>query len=133
MADSEQGAPPPPPPPLVTADHRGPEVDIAVWICLVISGLAVTAKILTKLGRSQRHVRLANLELDDFVLLSSFVRDSLSLRILNKFAKGQQLFALAQSIAISRQVDAGLGDHISVLPQHRLEGYEKVSAAQTFK
>lgn len=61
------------PGPLVTPDHQGPRIDIAVWVCFVISGLAVTAKILTKLGRSQKHVRLANLELDDFFLFASLV------------------------------------------------------------
>lgn len=57
----------------VTPDHQGPKVDITIWVCYVISGLAVTAKLLTKLGRSHRHIRLTNLELDDFVLGASFV------------------------------------------------------------
>ncbi|KAH7396207.1 hypothetical protein BKA66DRAFT_606099 [Pyrenochaeta sp. MPI-SDFR-AT-0127] len=95
------------PGPLVTPGHQGPRVDIAVWVCFVISGLAVTAKLLTKLGRSQKHIRLANLELDDFALFTSF------------------LFATGQSIAVSRQVHAGLGDHIVTLSPQQLKAYEK--------
>ncbi|KAF2743338.1 hypothetical protein M011DRAFT_461766 [Sporormia fimetaria CBS 119925] len=97
--------------PLITPDHLGPKVDITVWICFVVSGLAVTSKVLTKLGRSQRHVRLANLELDDYILLASWA------------------FAAGQSISVSRQVDAGLGDPISVLPRDRVESYEKAGYA----
>jgi hypothetical protein len=59
--------------PHVTPDHQGPRVDIAVWVCFVVSGLAVTAKVLTKLSRSQRHIRLTNLGLDDLFLSASFV------------------------------------------------------------
>lgn len=101
------------PSPLVTPDHQGPRVDIAVWVCLVTSGLAVTAKVLTKLGRSQRHIRFANLELDDFVLVTAYV------------------FAIGQSIAVSRQVSAGLGDHINTLSSEQIRAYEKVTAHQT--
>ncbi|KAF1935602.1 hypothetical protein EJ02DRAFT_516335 [Clathrospora elynae] len=95
------------PGPLITPDHQGPRVNIAVWVCFVISGLAVTAKVLTKLGRSQRHIRLANLELDDFVLLTSFI------------------FATGQSIAVSQQVSAGLGDHVATFSSKQLQSYEK--------
>jgi hypothetical protein len=61
------------PKPHVTPSQQGPTVNIAVWVSFVISGLAVTAKVLTKLSRSQRHIRLRNLELDDFFLIASFV------------------------------------------------------------
>lgn len=91
----------------MTPDHQGPKVNIAVWVCYVISGLAVTAKILSKLGRSQRHIRLTNLELDDFVLAGAFI------------------FATGQSIAVSQQVSAGLGDHIATLDSQHLQSYEK--------
>jgi hypothetical protein len=59
--------------PLVTPQHLGPKVDITVWICFVISGLAVTAKVLTKLGRSQQRIQIGALEIDDYILLASWV------------------------------------------------------------
>ncbi|KAF2279836.1 uncharacterized protein EI97DRAFT_482636 [Westerdykella ornata] len=93
--------------PLVTPQHLGPKVNITVWICFVIAGLAVAAKVLTKLGRSQRHIRLSNLEVDDYILLASWT------------------FAAGQSISISRQVNAGLGEPISNLPADRITNYEK--------
>lgn len=67
--------------PLVTPDHEAPRINIAVWICFVISGLAVTAKALTKLSRSHRHIRLSNLELDDFVLIASLVCHEINLNL----------------------------------------------------
>ena len=53
----------------ISEGHQGPAVDIAVWICFIISGLAILTKILTKLGRQQ-------VGSDDLVMTLTLVRSS---------------------------------------------------------
>ncbi|ORX96238.1 hypothetical protein BCR34DRAFT_607712 [Clohesyomyces aquaticus] len=96
---------------IATTDHLGPQVNITVWICFIISGLAATSKILTKLGRSHRDFRLSSLQVDDYLVLASIV------------------FAVGQSITVSQQVGAGLGDHISGLTYAQIARYQKAGLA----
>ncbi|KAF2465155.1 uncharacterized protein BDR25DRAFT_346264 [Lindgomyces ingoldianus] len=99
---------------IATSDHLGPQVNIAVWICFIISGLAATAKLLTKLGRSHRDFRFSSLELDDYLITASIV------------------FAAGQSITVSQQVEAGLGDHFTTLTSSQIARYEKAGFAAEF-
>jgi hypothetical protein len=58
----------------ISEGNQGPTVDIAIWICLVISGLTVLSKILMKLGRHQDGIRRLSLGSDDFVLPLTMVK-----------------------------------------------------------
>ena len=63
---------------IISPDHRGPAVDISIWIFFVLSGLAVVSKVLTKLARASTRVSLRKLQVDDFVLSLTMVRNSSS-------------------------------------------------------
>ncbi|MCJ1426539.1 hypothetical protein MMC29_004442 [Sticta canariensis] len=85
----------------VTSDNRGPLVNLANWITLVVGCLATLTKIVTKLrtiGRPQG---------DDFIMFAAM------------------LVAASQSIAVAKQVQAGLGRHISTLTASQVEDYQK--------
>jgi hypothetical protein len=57
----------------ISEGHQGPAVNIAVWICFTISGLAILSKVLTKLGRQQDGLRRFSLGLDDLVISFTLV------------------------------------------------------------
>ncbi|KAF2266928.1 hypothetical protein CC78DRAFT_614733 [Lojkania enalia] len=95
----------------VTPDHRGPVVDVSIWIFFVLSGLSVVSKVLTKLARASSEISLRKLQIDDFVL-------SLT-----------QVLALGTTISISRQVAAGLGTPLETLSEASIAGYEKAAYA----
>jgi len=58
---------------IITPDHRGPSVNISIWIFFVLSGLAVVSKVLTKLARASTRVSLRKLQVDDLVLSIALV------------------------------------------------------------
>jgi hypothetical protein len=62
----------------INGDNRGPAIDIAVWICFILCALSIIAKVWTKLGRHGQKIRIRNLQLDDYILMLSLVRKSLS-------------------------------------------------------
>jgi hypothetical protein len=54
--------------------NRGIQVNIAVWTCLTLSGLAVASKIITKLTKHHDRLSLRYLQLDDGLLFAALVR-----------------------------------------------------------
>jgi len=51
----------------------GPNVNIVIWVCLVISGFAVLSKILTTLVRNKDRIKLRSLHADDGFLALALV------------------------------------------------------------
>ncbi|MCJ1462539.1 hypothetical protein MMC07_001141 [Pseudocyphellaria aurata] len=85
----------------ITPDNRGPLVNLANWITLVVVCLATLTKIATKLQKTGRP------QGDDFIMFAAM------------------LAAAAQSIAVAKQVQAGLGQHINTLTANQVESYQK--------
>lgn len=116
----------------ITADDRGPLVNLANWITLVVACLATLTKIATKMRK------IRNLQGDDYIMLAamvcffffsliyiqtSFLEQPLMLKFRKPF---EQLSAVGQSIAVGKQVSVGLGRHISTLTDSQIEEYQKV-------
>ncbi|PSN61538.1 hypothetical protein BS50DRAFT_639332 [Corynespora cassiicola Philippines] len=98
----------------ITSDHRGPAVNIAVWLCFILCTLCIVAKVWTKLGRRGRELRLSNLQFDDYLLVASL------------------MLMAVYSVIISQQVNAGLGKHVENVEKSALERYEKLDYASHF-
>lgn len=63
----------------ITADDRGPLVNLANWVTLVVACLATLTKIATKLRK------IRNLQGDDYIMLAAMVSSSLLFRLLFEF------------------------------------------------
>ncbi|ORY02846.1 hypothetical protein BCR34DRAFT_78853 [Clohesyomyces aquaticus] len=83
------------------ATNRGPLVNIITWILLVVMCLASILKVFTK------WILIRNLQYDD------------------AFTVFAMLFAVGYGIAVSFQVDAGLGQHIGKLTVNEYAQYQK--------
>jgi hypothetical protein len=57
----------------IDPDHRGPIIDILVWICFVFSSLAIVSKIILKVGKRTRYFRWSRLQVDDGAILLALV------------------------------------------------------------
>ncbi|CAI6331889.1 unnamed protein product [Periconia digitata] len=98
----------------ISSTHRGPAVDIAIWLCFILCALSIVAKVWTKLGRRGREYQLGNLQLDDYLLVVS-------------------LAALAAySVTVSQQVKAGLGKRLEDVDVRDVPKYEKTEYASHF-
>lgn len=121
----------------ITAEDRGPLVNLANWITLVVACLATLTKIATKLRK------IRTLQGDDFIMFAAMVCSSvsypsslsLSLSLFFFFGKLytniqkplEQLSAVGQSIAVGKQVSNGLGRHINTLTDSQIDEYQKAS------
>lgn len=63
----------------ITADDRGPLVNLANWVTLVVACLATLTKIATKLRK------IRNLQGDDYIMLAAMVFSSVLFRLLFEF------------------------------------------------
>jgi hypothetical protein len=59
----------------INGDNRGPAIDIAVWICFILCAISIVAKVWTKLGRRGQKIHVGNLQLDDYLVVLSLVRN----------------------------------------------------------
>ena len=112
----------------ITSGNRGPSVEIATWIIMVAMILTTMAKIASKL------IMIRKLQVDDFLMGAAVV----SSKAFQAKPHGQrrllltiyvQVVTVGQVIAVSIQVDAGLGTRKSDIS--KLEKFERV-LAQTY-
>lgn len=89
----------------LTADNRGPVVIVASYIFLVITVIVVLTRLITRFKVSRRLV------IDDGLALASTV------------------FLIAQTIAITVAVNAGLGRHRNALSDNTFDKYAKVCSS----
>lgn len=57
----------------ISAQHQGPAVNLAVWISLVVSSLAVLLKVTSKALRNQRSINFKNWGPDDYSIIAAVV------------------------------------------------------------
>ncbi|KAF2877608.1 hypothetical protein BDV95DRAFT_664267 [Massariosphaeria phaeospora] len=95
----------------IRADYRGPAVDITIWVCFVVSGLATLSKILTKMSRHKSRMRFRNLQLDDLLLAMAL------------------MFSTGQTIAVSREVAFGLGTKLDQVDTKSISSFEQAAYA----
>jgi hypothetical protein len=94
----------------IDPDHRGPIIDILVWICFVFSSLAIVSKIILKVGKRTRYFRWSRLQVDDGAILVALA------------------FSTAYSVCVSQQVRYGLGSHVNTLSPQSLATSQKVKS-----
>ncbi|KAI9843957.1 MAG: hypothetical protein M1837_005998 [Sclerophora amabilis] len=92
----------------ITNVNRGPEVNLASWIPLVITGLIALLKVSSKL------VKVRKFQADDCCISLAVVA------------------AVGQTIAVSQQVTAGLGRPASSLSTLQIDSYQKAWYASQF-
>lgn len=93
--------------PIDTSNNHGPVVNVITWFLLVASVLCVITRFVTKLAISRR------LASDDVLILVALVSESLIRGYHADMAV--QIFSIADSVAVSQQVHAGLGQHSQTL------------------
>lgn len=118
---------------LVTPDNRGPLINLATWLTLVVMCLATFTKIGSKLRK------IGRLQGDDFLMFAAMVPMIPQSFTCRKFSykklmlmnailiSKKQVVAIGQTIAIANQVTAGLGRHINSLTTFQIDRYQKVS------
>lgn len=120
---------------VVTPDNRGPLINLATWLTLVVMCLATFTKIGSKLRK------IGRLQGDDFLMFAAMVpiiAQSFNLQKnftckkthadeCDSYIKKKQVVAIGQTIAIANQVAAGLGRHINSLTTSQIDRYQKVS------
>lgn len=120
---------------LVTPDNRGPLINLATWLTLVVMCLATFTKIGSKLRK------IGRLQGDDFLMFAAMVpmitqsftckkfTCTKKLMLMNSILilKKKQVVAIGQTIAIANQVADGLGRHINSLTPSQIDRYQKVS------
>lgn len=126
---------------LVTPDNRGPLINLATWLTLVVMCLATFTKIGSKLRK------IGRLQGDDFLMFAAMVPNDTpiplpakkfllakKLMLMNAIliSKKKQVVAIGQTIAIANQVTAGLGRHINSLTTSQIDRYQKVSFPAPF-
>ncbi|MCJ1376853.1 hypothetical protein MMC20_008098 [Loxospora ochrophaea] len=100
---------------LATSNDRGPVINLANWIMVVVMVLSTFTKLATKYGRIHTIVT------DDYLMLAAMVVLS-------------PLMSVGHSVAISEQVSGGLGKHQYSLSPSQVDKYQQVcSAPQTGK
>ena len=116
---------------VVTAEDRGPLVNIVAWVALIAVCLATFVKVAVKLWRIRR------LERDDVYMLGamvSFISVSITMArecnpsraIMWLNLSGIQTAAVLQTIAVVEQVKYGLGRHIVDLSTSQVQATELV-------
>lgn len=111
---------------LVTPDNRGPLVNMATWLTLVVTCLATFTKIGSKLRKT------GSLQGDDFFMFAAMVPCYIILCMKSHtdehFFDIKKLVAIGQTVAIANQVSAGLGRHVDSLTTTQIDKYQKVSS-----
>ncbi|KAL5114022.1 hypothetical protein ACEQ8H_008078 [Pleosporales sp. CAS-2024a] len=93
-------------------ENPGSGVNIAIWMCFITASLTVISKVLTKLPEARAIVKYENYYLDDAMCLCAM------------------LLATVQTVLVSQQVNAGLGQQYGDARLRGLRKYDAVLSPQ---
>ncbi|KAF2678793.1 hypothetical protein K458DRAFT_435626 [Lentithecium fluviatile CBS 122367] len=102
-------------PSMLPYENPGSGVNIAIWMCFITASLTVISKVLTKLPEARAIVKYENYHLDDAMCLCAI------------------LLATIQTVLVSQQVNAGLGQQYGDAKLRGLRKYDALGfASQLF-
>ena len=112
-------------------DNHGPLINIIAWLAIVISVLAVLARMGTKWFVQHK------VDWDDGAIAAALVSSPTRLLLSRKLLRMKcaniwntaQIAAVAQTIAISSAASNGLGKHVQDLNVSQIDGFQKVQTS----
>jgi hypothetical protein len=106
--------------PLISADHKGPVVNLVAWVAMTTMCLATVTVLISKL------VVLRRLTWNDSIITTAMVSiGSRNGARIHTDCKILQLFGIGFTIALNQQVDGGLGSRLPTLSETQYGKFQK--------